>query len=112
MRTYIINKVFRNKKNYFYILLLSILNLLLIFVINYKNNFFKKLYDDFENNIQGRTLLISPNDIGDMTLEEFTNFKYDVEKIRNIIHIIAVNNCSDCNSAKLKYGDEVININL
>ena len=82
MRTYIINKVFRNKKNYFYILLLSILNILLIFVINYKNNFFKKLYDDFENNIQGRTLLISPNDIGDMTLEEFTNFKYDVEKIR------------------------------
>lgn len=112
MRTYIINKVFRNKKNYFYILLLSILNLLLIFVINYKNNFFKKLYDDFENNIQGRTILIFPNDIGDMTLEEFTNFKYDVEKIRNIIHIVAVNNCSECNSAKLKYGDEVININL
>lgn len=86
-----IKKTFRNKANIIIMFIFTICFLTLISVLIFSKNYMHMQQEDFDKNIDGRTLLISPSSevMDDLIAKKqpFSSYKYDYDAIKEIKHI-------------------------
>lgn len=88
-----IKKLFRNKVNIIMIIIFAICSLTLTGALMFEKNYIQMQKDDFDKNVDGRTLLVSPNEkiLNELTEKEggFAKYEYDYENILAINHVQA-----------------------
>lgn len=86
-------KILRNKMNYVMIIIFTICSFALMGTLMFEKNYMQMQRDDFDKNVQGRTLLVSPTaSVLDELLEQedgFKNYEYDYDSILSIDHVQA-----------------------
>lgn len=87
-----IKKLFRNKVNITMIIIFAICSLTLTGALMFEKNYIQMQKDDFDKNVDGRTLLVSPSKkiIEELSESGFENYEYDYKSILAIKHIQAV----------------------
>lgn len=81
---------FREKKNFYFVIILMICTVVLIGTLTFKKLFFESLNNSFENDVIYRKLIVAPSN------KEYTehgpNYDYHYEKIYNIKHVQEIYN--------------------